>query len=111
MLAGALLLALSSAPSAPDPALDADLRCIIAITLAVARASEESAPKLMTGVMYFYGRVDGRAPHIDYKTELRRVAGPSPKLTDFKADLLRCSDILGTRAALLDSLTHIFDGL
>ncbi len=71
---GMLALTATTAARAQKPDVDADLRCMALISAMISQMEPDKQGNLIAGVMYFVGHVDGIAPNIDLKVELRRVA-------------------------------------
>jgi hypothetical protein len=103
------LLAFASATAAPAQAqsptadLDDDLRCLALISAALSQMEADRQGPMVAGVMYFVGRVDGRAPGTDLRTELQRIAST---LTDEKiaTEGQRCSAILTEKGQMLQAV-------
>lgn len=109
------LLAFASAMTAPAQAqvptadLDGDLRCLALLSAALSQMEENQQGPMAAGVMYFVGRVDGRAPTVDLGRELQRVASG---LTGEKiaAEGQRCSAILTEKGQILQAVGAALQG-
>jgi hypothetical protein len=93
-----LIAGLASWPlAAQTGAVDEDLRCIAIAAAAAAQLPADKRAGAMAGIMYFYGRVDARAPDLDFGGELKRVANALNQEIA-KVEAKRCSAILVERA-------------
>ena len=95
-----------AAPAAAElPAqVEGDLRCITILSAATGSIPEgQQRLQMAAAVMYFVGRVDGAAPTIDLKAEIKRIV-PSLLATKMADEANRCAAILTDKSAKLQEL-------
>ncbi len=91
-----MALALIQAAAAPLPAgVEDDLTCIAVISIAANSAGAEQQAGLISGLMYFMGRVDHATPGVDYAGHLARIIEAKDGEARIKAASSRCSAKLG----------------
>lgn len=90
---------------------DADLRCMVAISLAIdglekdGTATVDEKSGVISIFMYYLGRIDARYPTIDYVAEVSRLLEtPNYLQSRFRADLTRCSAEAQQRGKALESM-------
>ena len=81
-----------------DLSQDPDLRCMVAMSLAIDGLEDDSSVTaeeksgIISIFMYYLGRIDARLPGIDYVKEVSRlVENPNYLRSHLRPDLLRCS--------------------
>jgi hypothetical protein len=87
--------------TAPDPALEADLRCLAYLSTAVEKAPAAQQPGLAAGLLYFVGRIDARMPGFDYAAALARTPANAARLADLDREAPRCVRVVGERGRAL----------
>jgi hypothetical protein len=95
-----------AAPAMADlPAqVESDLRCVTILSAAAGRIPEgEQRLQMAAAVMYFVGRVDGAAPTIDLKAEIKRIM-PSLLAANMSDEGKRCAAILTEKSAKLQEI-------
>lgn len=98
-----IALALAAATPAPD-ANEQDLRCVAALALIIGSQGEKADPSLTAGLLYFVGRLDGRAPAIDLEGGIRRLIGAPGGAEQLKPDMARCGALLTERGTVLQTI-------
>ena len=99
-----MLLSMILALSPPDPvtvANEADIRCMAILSAAANTAPAEQRGGVIGGVMFFYGRVVGRAPTFDIEAAMLRLVKSHPKGEGFEPDRVRCGSEMQARGAYL----------
>ncbi len=87
-----MALALIQAAAAPLPAgVEDDVTCIAVLSIAANGASAEQQSGLISGLMYFMGRVDHAAPGFDYGGHLARLIESKDGGAKIQAASPRCS--------------------
>ncbi len=99
-MAAALLVA--SGPAGAST-LNEDLRCLVVTATIVGDGKGEGKENLVSGVLYFVGMIDGKAPGIDLKTEMQKVSAAMTQ-TDFARDAQRCGDVLVAKGQELQAI-------
>lgn len=90
-------LALLAAAPVAEPVQQRDLRCIAVLSASLASMSEAERGKLVPGVLYYVGRVEGREPGIDLQSAIVRAVGDEKTFTAmFEAEGKRCGEELRT---------------
>ena len=100
---------------APQPAYQDDLRCMLA--MAIVLGAQDDAPDAKDGqaqdgqdgliglVMYYVGKIDVKAPGLDYLPEIKRlVNSPNYMEKQFPNDAKRCADEAGSGGSKLEQL-------
>ena len=91
--------------SAQQPlAVENDLRCIAVISAIIGNLPEgEQRTQVAAGVMYFVGHVEGLAPAVDLKIELKRLI---PTITGevIQSEAQRCSTVLMEKGTMLQAV-------
>ena len=101
--AATFVLAAASQAEAQKPDVDADLRCVAVLSVAITNLQGEQRSGVIAGVMYFIGRIDGIAPDTDLRSELARVSNAmTPALIASEAD--RCGAILSEKGDVLQNV-------
>lgn len=102
---GLIGLALATPAAAALPAqVEGDLRCITILSAATGSAPEgEQRLQMAAAVMYFVGRVDGAAPTIDFKAEIKRIV-PTLSAANVPDEANRCAAVLTEKGAKLQDL-------
>lgn len=98
-----IALALAAATPVPD-ANEQDLRCVAAIALIIGSQGEKADPSLTAGLLYFVGRLDGRAPAIDLEAGIRRLIATPEAAQQLKPDMARCGALLSERGTVLQKI-------
>ena len=98
-----IALALAAATPVPD-ANEQDLRCVAALALIIGSQGEKADPSLTAGLLYFVGRLDGRAPGTDLEAGIRRLMAPADAGQQLKPDMERCGTLLGERGTVLQAI-------
>jgi hypothetical protein len=108
-----ILLAAAAATASPAgaPALptDPDVRCMAAYLVAAGNAKEDASISaddkagIQSIVMYFFGKLDGRRPAADLKTEILKIVGSPTYATILRPDIERCSAEAEARGKYLQS--------
>lgn len=109
LLAAAAAMAQKPAPSLAD---HPDLRCMVAISFALAtiddggiEADEEERSGVVALVMYYIGKIDGRMPGFDYAREVTKlIKSPGYAAGGLLDDLDRCGDEAEERGRTLMEL-------
>jgi hypothetical protein len=74
---------LSAAAPPPDPATTADVRCVIVVGSALDTKDPQVKQLAFSTMLYFLGRIDGRAPGFDIKgawdAEMKKITGKERK--------------------------------
>jgi hypothetical protein len=107
------LLAAAAAAAQQPPAtvpVDPDVRCLAAFVMAVGqmagdpKATAEDKNAATTMVMYFFGKVRGRMPDLDFKAQIKPMVEKRGYLQlEFPRDVQRCGAEYELRAKELDS--------
>ncbi|MEH3040977.1 MAG: hypothetical protein PGN21_13015 [Sphingomonas paucimobilis] len=85
-------MALIQAATAPLPAgVEDDVTCIAVLSIAANGATAEQQSGLISGLMYFMGRVDRAAPGFDYGGYLARMIKTKDGDATIQAASPRCS--------------------
>jgi hypothetical protein len=97
---------LAGSPAGAEDALARDLRCLIAMGSASAPGSdtpEDLKPSLLSGSMYYLGKVEGRDPDLDLE---KLIADEAQKMVpeDMQDELVRCGRELGSRGEEMTSI-------
>ncbi|MBT2188584.1 hypothetical protein [Sphingobium nicotianae] len=100
---GVALMAGSPGLAAQPPEVEADLRCIAIVAAAVGQAQGEARTGVIGGMMYFIGRVEGRAPAIDLEAELRRIYTALTQEV-VETERIRCGGILSEKGQRLQAV-------
>ena len=101
-LLGAALAAPAVAQQAPP--VEADLRCIAALSAITGNLPEGTQRlQMAAGVMYFVGRIDGAVSSIDLKAELKRIV-PNLTIQQISDETKRCAGILTTKGTQLQEI-------
>ncbi|NCU12315.1 MAG: hypothetical protein GXC70_09225 [Sphingomonadaceae bacterium] len=106
------VIAAAAAAAQPSPADLQDLRCIAAIGALSAMVDKpDQKEKLVAGMLYFVGKIDGRSPGFDYQGQLAALAA-QPDFSDKQllADAMRCGEELKTRGDQLQKLGKALEG-
>jgi hypothetical protein len=105
LLIGLMGLSLATPAVAALPAqVEGDLRCITILSAATGNVPEgEQRLQMAAAVMYFVGRVDGAAPTIDLKTEIKRIL-PSLLTANMPDEAKRCAAILTEKSGKLQEV-------
>jgi len=105
-IAGAILIMAAmparAAPVAPGT-IDEDLRCLAVMASLAGNASGEEQNRIMGGVLYFVGLIEGKAPAADLVTELKRVSAEMSE-ADFDQAAQRCGQKLQEKGRQLDAI-------
>lgn len=101
-----LVLATAAAAAQPSPADMQDLRCIAAFaTLASLTDKADDQEKMLVGMLYYVGKLDGRSPGIDMAGPLKTlVTQPDYLGKDLLADSERCGNEMKARGAELQKI-------
>jgi hypothetical protein len=105
MLLFALAVAAAPVPDLNDP----DLRCIAALAV-IGAQSEKVDPGLASGVFYFLGRLDARAPHFDIEAGIRALVSVPDAAKKLAPDMVRCGSQLAARGAFLKAMGDSMQG-
>lgn len=89
LIALALQAALMPSPAA-DPVLEADLRCLAYLTVAIEAEPSARQPGLAAGLLYFVGRIDARRPGFDYRAALSPTSANAARLAGLDKEAGRC---------------------
>ncbi len=108
MIAAVAVLLLAGASPAGDPN-DPDLRCLALVSMAVTQADGEQKAGLIAGVMYYFGRIDGRSPGYDLQAGVQRVAAAMTP-DQSKAELQRCAAQMQDRSSYLQKVGDALQG-
>jgi hypothetical protein len=103
MMLLALLAAAAGAPATPN---DGDLRCMAIASRALANASPERQLSVVTGMMYFMGRINGRSPKADVEEGIRRIEPSLENESVWEAEAKRCAAVMQDRAVYLQKMGH-----
>jgi len=105
-----LSLIAASAAAALQPAGDPDVRCMAAYLFAVGQMADDPATTAEDKaggtaiVMYYFGKIRGRMPATNVKTEIKRlVESPTYLTVELKPDLERCGAEYEQRGKELDA--------
>lgn len=92
-------------PPLTPPRLDnGDLRCLIVTAKTASTLSAEEQALWQVGVVYFWGRIDGQSPDLDFKAALfAEMEAMTPD--KFDAEMKRCGDELKARAAVMKDIS------
>ncbi len=106
---GLIGLGLATPAVAELPAqVEGDLRCITILSAATGNIPDgPQRLQMAAAVMYFVGRVDGVAPTIDLKVEIKRIM-PSLLAGNMSDEAKRCAAILTDKSAKLQELGKAF---
>lgn len=90
----------------PTPADINDLRCVAAFAAVSNFAkTEDEKTKLIAGLLYFIGKIDGRATGIDMNVELTALLKQPDYFTkQFGPDVERCAEEAKVRGKALEDL-------
>jgi hypothetical protein len=98
---------IATAQPAPADETLADLKCAFASIMLVQMAPDAELRAAATSAMHYYiGRIDGRAPDIDYATAIQANQRELENL-DPQAELLRCSAHLMARGRALQDAGRV----
>ncbi|MBV1689979.1 hypothetical protein KRR38_20395 [Novosphingobium sp. G106] len=104
-----ILLAAAAASAAPALPTDPDVRCMAAYLVAAGNAKDDPSVSaddkagIQSIVMYFFGKLDGRRPNADLKSDILKIVG-SPTYTQIlRPDIERCSAEAEARGKYLQS--------
>ena len=105
------LIATAAAATQPNPADLQDLRCIAAFAgLSALAGKPDDKEKMVIGMLYFVGKIDGRSPGFDYQGQLAALAAqPDYAEKNLFADAKRCGDELKARGDELQKLGNALD--
>lgn len=100
------VIAAAAATAQPSPADLLDLRCIAALAgLSTLAEKPDQKEKMVIGMLYFVGKIDGRSPGFDYQGQLAALAAqPDYAEKNLFADAKRCGDELKARGDELQKL-------
>lgn len=100
------VIAAAAAAAQPSPADLQDLRCVAAIAALSALVDKpDQKEKMMAGMLYYVGKIDGRSPGFDYGVHLSAlVAQPDYTEKQLFADAQRCGDELKARGDQLQKI-------
>ncbi len=100
------LIATAAAATQPNPADLQDLRCIAAFAgLSALAGKPDDKEKMVIGMLYYVGKIDGRTPGFDFKGQLDAlVKQPDYAEKYLLADAKRCGDELKERGDQLQKL-------
>ena len=100
------VIAAAAAAAQPNPADLQDLRCIASIGALSAMVDKpDQKEKLLAGMLYFVGKIDGRSPGFDYQGQLTAImAQPGYVEKELFADAQRCGDELKARGDQLQKI-------
>lgn len=98
LTAAALALALTAGAAVAQPAQDAenerDLTCMAVFLTIADNEDPEMQNAGAIGSMFFYGRLQGRAPHVDWYERLG-VLGDTVTMEELLSHARACGDIVG----------------
>lgn len=100
----ALALAAAIAAKPLVDANEADVRCVAALALVIGQQGEKPEPGLAAGLLYFMGRLDGRAPGTDIEGMIRSLLAAPDATEQLKPDMIRCGALLEERGAFLEKM-------
>jgi hypothetical protein len=90
--------------------VEGDLRCVTILSAATGNAPEgEQRLQMIAAAMYFIGRVDGAAPTLDLKTEIKRIL-PSLTASNMPDEAKRCGAILIEKGTKLQDVGKALQG-
>jgi hypothetical protein len=106
------MIAATAAAAQPSPADLQDLRCIAAIAALSALATKpDQKEKMVAGMLYYVGKIDGRSPGFEYEVHLPAlVAQPDYTEKHLFADAQRCGDELKARGEQLQKISRALAG-
>lgn len=109
-----LLAAAAAATQKPAPSMadDPDLHCMVALSIALGGAEDgvidmedDERTGIVSLVMYYVGKIDGRLPGFDYAREVTRlVQSPGYAEATLLEDLNRCGEEAEQRGQTLIEL-------
>lgn len=108
----ALIAAMAVAAQTPAPAADyrADLDCMLAMSIVLGAQEDTAEAKdnqdgLIGLVMYYVGKIEARAPNIDYIAEIKKtLATPDYMEKRFPKDAERCAQEAGSKGDKLQQI-------
>lgn len=100
------LFAAASAAAVPTAADMQDLRCVAAFAAVSNLAEkEDDKTKLLAGMLYYIGKIDGRSPGFDLKGQLTRLVEQPDYLTkQLGSDVERCAEEAQSRGHQLEDI-------
>lgn len=82
-----------------QPAVEADMRCAVAMLYAAGMASEQKDEEMVTayaaGAAFFAGKLSVSAPGVDLKAHLNRLADSPDFTSKINEEVSRCSQEAG----------------
>lgn len=103
MLMPALLLMLAPQDTAAA-ANDADLKCMAIFSALASQAKEADQPGLVSGIMFFYGKIAGRSPAFDVEAGMLRILKADPDGKGLEAERMRCAQEMQKRGEALSKM-------
>lgn len=108
----ALIAAMAAAAQTPAPEADyrADMDCLLAMTIVLGAyedktESKENEEGLIGLVMYYVGKIEAKAPGVDYVTEITKIMGdPDYMEKRFANDAERCGEEAAGKGAKLEQM-------
>jgi hypothetical protein len=108
----ALIAAMAAATQTPAPAVEYrdDLNCMLAMAIVLGAQEETPESKdnqdgLIGLVMYYVGKIEAKAPNIDYIAEIKTtLADPDYMTKRFPVDANRCADEAGSKGEKLQKI-------
>lgn len=106
------VIAAAATAAQPSPADLLDLRCVAAIAALSALADKpDQREKMVAGMLYYVGKIDGRSPGFDYEVHLPALVGqPDYAQKQLFADAQRCGDELKARGEQMQKISRALTG-
>ncbi|MBA2935493.1 hypothetical protein HZF05_15505 [Sphingomonas sp. CGMCC 1.13654] len=89
---------------------DPDLRCVAVFSYAETKVDASAQAGITAGLMYYYGRLDGRHPGYDMEGEMRKLTSAGYDAQSVQADLQRCGGDMQRKGEYLQQIGRALEG-